>query len=197
MSRLKTRVSGSWVTTDASGAVWPGGVKTTFGPPAGAAYEALAWPNPVPNLLDADDSLTRYSLGVRFKLLNAKNCVGVQWRVPTNAPSPTNSSFAVGHSVSLWNGDTTVRMATKDFTPVPGGYQDILFDIPQALNTVSEYVVSVYTFHYVHRAATWNVTSPSGNIVADAGRFVADQGPAVFPAGNSNAWYYVSPLVTL
>jgi len=195
MSTAKVRVSGSWVDSDLAGKHRVSGSWVDFGPSGGTAYEALSWPNPVPNLLDADDLSTRYNMGVMFTVLTAKNCVGVQWRTPTNTPSPTNTPYPVGHSVSLWDGDLDTHIVSKDFTPVPGGYQDILFDTPVPLLTANNYIAAVYTFHYVHRAATWPVTSPSGNVSASIGRLVADQGPMAYPGGNSNAWFYVSPLV--
>lgn len=195
MSIMKTRVSGAWVDSDRVGSVRLGGSTIEYGPSGSPSYEALAWGNPVPNLLDADDGSTRYNMGVIFGVVAGKNCVGVQWRVPTNAPSPTNTPFPVGHSVSLWNADTEVLMESKTFTPVPGGYQDIIFDTERALVPGTNYIAAVYTFHYVHRAGSWPVTSPSGNIVADNGRLVADAGPSAFPSGTFNAWYYVSPLV--
>jgi Domain of unknown function (DUF4082) len=198
MSRMKVRVSGAWVATDRKHKYRQSGAWVSGPPSGGPTYEALTWPNTTPNLLNADDGATRYNMGIRFKLTNTKNCVGIQWRAPTTTPSPTNATYPVGHSVSLWNADTSTLIGSKAFTPTPAVYQDILFDTPYLLTGgLTEYIAAVYTFHYVHRAGTWPVTSPSGNIVADKGRLIADQGPNRFPAGGFDAWYYVSPLISL
>ncbi len=194
MATAKLRVGGAWVDTTLTGTVRVAGVSVPFGPGGGPAYEAIAWSNPVPDLVDADDVSTRYNLGVKFTLTTGKPCYGVQWRAPTNTPSPTQPGFVVGHSASLWDLDEN-QLEKIDFTPTPGVYQDILFTTPYALVGGTEYIVSVYTFHYTFRAGQFPAASPSGNIAAPNGRLVADQGPDAFPSGTSTGCFYVSPLV--
>ncbi|MFI7547209.1 DUF4082 domain-containing protein [Actinoplanes sp. NPDC049599] len=157
------------------------------------AYEALAWPDE-PALTDAEDPGETYNMGGRFSLVEAGPCPGVRWRVPDTVEPPAID----GHVVAIWTTIGETRLAAKAFTPVPGGYQDILFDEPIMLAAATYYVVSIYTRHYVFRnaAGLFPVTSPSGNIILDEGRLVGwNSGSLIYPASAFNALYYVSPLI--
>lgn len=196
MSRAKARVAGAWVDTDLVGAARVAGAWAPYGPPSGPTYESLTWPNPPTSTALQDGVSTFYTMGIRFHLLAGKPCYGIRWRVPNTVTDPT-----AGHSAGLFNVTTQALLTYKDFTPVPGDYQDILFDTPYTLVAApQEYVAAVWTRYYVHSAPTpasgWLVQSPSLNIRGDMGKL---GGPPrmTFPTGNFQAWYYVSPLVGL
>jgi len=155
--------------------------------------ETIAWPSP-PNTTDNVDTPENYNMGMRFSLVAGANCVGVQWRVPDAVETPSGGT----HVVSLWSVVGEVRLAAADFTPVPGGYQQVMFASPVALSASTSYVVAVYTRHYVHRAGAFPVTSPSGNIIGDEGKLINNNSggnPGFYPANLSNAFYYVSPIM--
>lgn len=158
------------------------------------ALEALAWPQP-PTFLDLEDGVS-YNLGVRFQVTEALNCVGISWSpVPTATPAPAGGT----HVASIWSEDD-VRLASADFTPIPGaGEQQISFAAPLALLPGVDYIAAVHTVHYVFRASGGVYpTSPSGKIVANIGRLaVSNAGPLVAPAGSSSGLFYVGPLVDL
>lgn len=195
MNPVKLRINGVWVDSTISAKLRSNGTWVEYSPELeNPTYEALAWPNPVPSLTDAVDGGSIYNLGIRFHILEAKWCYGIQWRVPDNVPNPPG-----GHVASLWNRLTEKIITTKAFTPVAGQYQDILFDEPVELTIFpQEYTVSVFTSHYVYRAPDsnpWTVQSPSGNVVADIAQLSDSGDPAVYPASTFNALYYVSPLI--
>jgi len=194
VSTLKARVSGAWVATAAVGKVRLGGVDIPFGGAPAPAYEALSWPA-APTFTDLSDGTSTYNMGVQFSLVSGKNCVGVRWRVPDTVATPIGGP----HSIALWRVSDLALLASKTFVPAPGGYQDVLFDAPAACSTGLEYVASIYTNHYVFRAAggNWPVTSPSGNVVADIGKLIADQPPNTYPSSSQNSYYYISPLIAL
>jgi hypothetical protein len=193
MSTAKARVAGTWVDTNLAGYARVTGAWQEFGPEiSGPAYESIMWPNE-PSIADADDGAD-YNMGLRFHLLQSKLCYGVRWRVPSAVENP-----AGGHVASIWDRVTETRLAFKSFVPVPGGYQDILFDTPILLDAApSEYVASMFTRHYVFSPTTpsvdWLVQSPSLNVRGDLGKLSAGNA-GTYPASNFNSWYYVSPLI--
>ncbi len=189
MSTLRVKVNGEWVDTEITGSVRIGDTTIEFGPEAGPTYESLAWPEEPSGTNFTDGTLT-YNMGIQFQLTNAKNCLGVRWRVPDSVETPNGQS----HSVSLWNG--TTRVVSKNFVPAPGTYQDVFFDSPIALGSGITYIVTVFTQHYVFRSGdALPVSSPSGNVVADGGRLVEAAAAVEYPSGTYNALYYVSPIV--
>lgn len=197
---MKARELGTWKLTATAGSVRTGGGWTSFTPvPPAPTYEWAVWPAEpsVTNAADGPSGNLTYNMGTRFHLVAAANCVGVRWRVPDSVPLPDG----VPHAVSLFNVTTQVRIAHKEFTPTPGGYQDILFDAPVALVAApQEYVASVFTCHYVYRAAEpangWLVRSPSLNIRCDQSRLTGPPSGS-YPSGIFQTWYFVSPLVTV
>lgn len=197
MTSMKLRVSGDWVDSTATGSVRINGETIDYGPPdVGPTYESIVWPNE-PTLVAADDGAsTFYNMGIRFHLLASKQCVGVRWRVPDTVAEPTG-----GHAVGLYNVTDQSLMRSKDFTPTPGQYQDILFDTPATLSIApQEYVVSVWTRYYVYSPPTpsdgWLVRSPSLNVRGDDG--VLGGGARLsYPSGRFNSWYFVAPLVEI
>jgi hypothetical protein len=197
MGLMRTRSGGVWVDTDQAGYARLNNAWTDYGPDdTPATYEALSWPNPTPNLIDQSDGPNAYyNLGMKFRINAAKLCYGVQWRVPFTSPDPT----PYVHTAALWLRVTETRLAVKQFTPTPNQYQDILFDTPVMLDAApEEYVVSVFSWHYVHRAPVpsedWIIYSPSGNILGYQGR-LSEGNPDAFPSSAFNALYYVSPIV--
>lgn len=159
------------------------------------AYEALAWSNSTPSTTDQVDGTQSYNMGTRFQSAAARNCVGVQWRVPDTLAAPGGGGI---YAVAIWNVGTGTRVAYKEFTPVAGGYQDVMFDSAVALSAAINYVASVYTLHYTFRASTATATSPSGNITSDSGLFATYNGGAAaapIPASTTTTGFYVSPLV--
>jgi hypothetical protein len=159
------------------------------------ALEALDWPDEPANT-DAEDPGQSYNMGIRFADDDGGPCVGVQWRVPDTAPAPAGGV----HAVAIWDAATSTRVAYEEFTPVPGGYQDVLFVAPPTLDPApAEYVAVVYTFHYTFRASGGApVSSVSGKLNADEGRLADYNGgsaTAPFPTNVFNTWYYVSPLM--
>lgn len=195
---MKVRTGGAWVDTGQAGTVWVDGQAVPFGAPPGPVYESLTWPNPVPNLTDAVDPGYTYNMGIRFHLLAARPCHGIRWRAPDTAPGPLGGP----HVAAVWNPTGESRIAFKDFTAVPGDYQDILFDDPVDLAAApQEYIASVFTAHYVHRAPTppsgWLVESPSANVRGNMGKLSSTSTATGFPAANFESWYYVSPLVAV
>lgn len=162
------------------------------------ALETLAWPAD-PSSTDLNDGAQSYNMGIKFGLVTDEtDCYGVQWRVPDSLAPPAGGGV---YAVSLWTVIGETRLAYKEFTPVAGGYQDVLFDAPVPLALATEYVVAVYTNHYVFRAPSptggWHVYSPSGNTDAYESKLATDNSgaaTAVFPASNFNGWYYVAPI---
>jgi hypothetical protein len=193
MARMKLRVSGAWVDSDRSGKVRYGGADVAFSPPAGASYEAVALGSPTTT--DAQDGSQNYGMGMAFTLVASRLAHGVQWRVPDSLTTPAGGT----HAIAIWNGSTEARIAYKEFTPTPGGLQDILFDATVALTSGVTYVAMVYTNKYVFKAGSpAGLTSPSGNIVAGAGRLIPYNGGAAgcpYPEDVFNSTYCVSPLV--
>jgi hypothetical protein len=159
------------------------------------ANEALAWPNPTPALTDNADGTQTYQMGVAFTVDADQSCVGVQWRVPDTVSPPAGGVHAAG----LFNSDTNDKLGYKEFTPVPGGYQDILFDTPVDLVPGVTYAASIYTLHYVFRASNPSgVSTPSGSATATEGRLEGDNGGAATadtPSGVTTATFYISPLI--
>jgi hypothetical protein len=149
-----------------------------------------------PTSPDLVDGTQAYNMGIRFSSLAARLCYGVRWRVPDTVETPPGGT----HAVSLWSQDSETRLAYKEFTPVPGGYQDILFDTPYLMDpNPALYVAAVYTVHYVFSNRTVpEVFSPSGNLGGDLGRLAAFNGGAAtapFPGEQfGTPWYYVSPI---
>lgn len=155
------------------------------------AYEGLAWPAE-PSSTDLVDPGATYNMGIRFSLVEAKNCVGVRWRVPDSVSTPPGGT----HVASIWTTTSETRIGTKDFTPTVGGYQDILFDTPIALSAGTIYVAAVHTQHYVFRASGGVFpSSPSGNVVSDESRLASSDVAETYPASAGSALYYVSPLI--
>jgi hypothetical protein len=157
--------------------------------------EALAWPNP-PTSTDLADGSDAYNMGIEFAVVAARDCRGVSWRVPDSVATPPGGA----HVASLWRVSDQALLASKAFTPVPGGDQAVLFDAVVGLSTLERYIAAIYTIHYVFSAPTpptgWTVTSPSGNVLADTGRLIPfNGGPGQFPNGTFNSWYYIGPLV--
>jgi hypothetical protein len=197
MGYAQIRSSGSLLYTKLKGAARVGGVSTLFGPqPAGGGggptYESVTWPQE-PADTDNIDSGQAYNMGIRFSVTTSKNCTGIRWRVPDVI---SNTPPGGTHVASVWAESGSNRVAFKNFTPVTGGYQDILFDTPIVLSSGAFYVAAVYTYHYVFRTSSASVSSPSGNLVAQGGRLVAyNGGPDVYPDGSYGSWYYISPIV--
>lgn len=160
------------------------------------AVESLAWPAE-PSLTDGDDA-ENYTLGGQFYVLADTPCEGARWRVPDSVANPTGTGT---HAIALWNANTEVRLAYKEFVPTPGVYQDIFFDAPVTVVVGQEYVITVHTRHYVYRlpapTSGWAVVTPSGNCSHERSRLTATGTPTVFPGGTFNAWYYVAPLLTV
>lgn len=199
--RLKARVGGAWVDTDQVGAVRVAGAWVPFAPPSGPSYETLDWPNP-PTETDANDGAgAYYALGAQFHLVTGKACLGVEWRVPDSAPDPG----ALSHRAALWDVATNNLLTSKSFAPVPGGDQEIMWDAPVVLDGApAEYVVSVYTWHYVYSAPTpgsgWLVRSPSLNVRHEGSRLTGprlDYPTTLSGWGAFNTWYYIAPLIEL
>lgn len=193
MSTAKARISGAWVDTTIEGSARISGAWVPYGPTGGPSYESLAWPSE-PSLTDGNDN-ENYAMGAQFHLLAAKLCYGVRWRVPDTVVNPSSGT----HAVAIWDLAPT-RLAYKTFTPVPGGYQDILFDTPISLSAAPvEYVASVLTRHYSFRVPSpssgWLVESPSLNVRHDLSRLSSTSDPTTIPGGAFNAWYYVSPII--
>lgn len=195
MAIMKIRVGNAWVNTTRKGAVRYGGATIPYGPAVVGQSESVVYPL-APTATNANDGTQTYNMGIRFFLNTAKNGLGVRWRVPDSILAPQGPD---GHVVSIWNIATETRVAFKAFTPVPGGYQDILFDAPVALSaSPTEYIAAVYTRSYVARTTTDSVVSPSGNLTVSGGKLVPYNGGAnIFPDGNFGSWYYVSPIVSV
>lgn len=158
--------------------------------------EALTFPIE-PTSTDLNDGTQAYNMGIRFSSVASRSCYGVRWRVPDSVSTPPGGT----HAVSIWSEDTATRLAYKEFTPVPGGYQTVLFDSPITLSaSPALYVAAVYTVHYVFATRTVTpISSPSGNLSGDLGRLAAFNGgasSAPFPNDQfGTPWYYVSPVV--
>lgn len=157
------------------------------------AVEALAWPGP-PTLTDAVDGTQSYNMGVAFTVSTSQQCDGVQWRVPDTLAPPSVGAYAI----ILYDDAANTRLAYKEFTPVAGGYQNVLFDSVVTL-PAGTYVATVYTLHYVFRSGSPSgVSTPSGSATAVEGRLLTYNGGAAsapMPTGAINSTYYVSPLI--
>ena len=192
MSLLKTRVAGAWVDSEATGASRVSGAWVPYGPSGEVTYERIAWPSP-PSATNEADGATTYNMGLRFALLEDQDCAGITWRVPDSVAAPGGGS----HLASLWNWDTATRLASKTFTPVPGGDMDVLFDSVVSLVPSVNYAAAVFTNHYVNHAGTWPVETASGNVAGDKGVLITSINPDAFPASPQDSWYYVGPLMVV
>lgn len=195
MTAAKIRQGGAWVDGALTGKSRIGGSWVDFGPAGGPTYETLAWPD-VPSSTSNDDGVT-YTLGMRFSLVAAKNCVGVEWNP---VPTITNAPAGGVYYAKLWSYDTTTELASKTFTPATGTTQQVLFDTPVALSaSPSLYVASIFSRAYDFRtpspASGWSVTSPSGNIVSTQSRLHEGNDPTAWLDQSFNGWYYMSPIV--
>lgn len=193
MARMKLRVAGAWVDSNRRGKVNYQGSDLVYGPPTGPTYETVGLGTPT--LTDLQDGDQAYNMGMEFSLVASRLAYGVRWRVPDSVVTPPAGT----HAVAIWNDDTNVRVGYKEFTPVPGGFQDILFDSAVSVSSGVNYVVSVYTTKYVFKAgAPSGLTSPSGNIVAGTGRLAGYNGGASnapIPEDSFSSTYFVTPLV--
>lgn len=193
MARMKIRVAGAWVDSNRQGKVNYQGSDLAYGPPAGPTYETINLGTPT--LTDLQDGDQAYNMGMEFSIVASRLAYGVSWRVPDSVVTPPGGT----HAVAIWNDDTNTRVGYKEFTPVPGGFQDILFDTPITVSNGINYVVSVYTMKYVFKAgAPSGLTSPSGNIVAGTGRLATYNGGAInapIPEDSFSSTYFVSPLL--
>jgi hypothetical protein len=194
MAVAKKRVSGAWVDSTKAGFYRASGAWVAFGP-SGGTSETITWPQE-PTSTNLSDGTQTYNMGIAFTLVAGKNVLGVRWRVPDAILAPQGPD---GHVASIWNASTSTRVAVKaGFTPVPGGYQNILFDTPVALTAGVTYVAAIYTRSYVFRSSTSSVTSTSGNLTVSGGRLVPYNGGGnIYPDGTSNAWFYVAPIVSV
>lgn len=193
MAILKARLSGIWVETSQTGSVRYEGSTVPYGPSEGPSFEAINW-TAEPTLTDASDGTT-YVMGCRFSVLASKPCYGIRWRVTdTLTPAPV-----AGYTATLFSISPTVKLAQEVFTPVAGGYQDILFTTPVTLDPGLQYTVSILTQRYSFRSAGtvggFPFSSASGNVVADVGKLSETTDPNNVPAGDFASIYYVSPLV--
>jgi hypothetical protein len=192
---LNIRVSGAWVESDATGAARLAGETIPFGPSGGGpTREVLTWTLP-PAFTDLEDGGQNYNMGIRFQVTETLPCVGIQWRVPDSVLSPAGGN----HQASIWD-ESPTRLASQNFTPATGDYQDILFSGAITLSPATNYIAAVYTRSYVFRASGGVYpSSPSGKVVADAGRLQAfNGGPdllASAPLGVSAGLFYISPIV--
>lgn len=191
MPKLLTRVSGAWVDTQQAGMVRLSGSWTEFGPD-GLATEAVDWLSPPSSF--GDDGPT-YNMGCSFTVQENTICYGVQWRVPDSLVAPSGGIYYA----ALWSHSPNEKKEQKIFTPVAGGFQDIMFDDPYLLNTSesSGYIVSVLTRSYSFRAGSFPYESPSGNVIVDSGRLAETADPDVIPGSTFTSVYYVSPITEI
>jgi hypothetical protein len=160
------------------------------------ALEALDWAAE-PDFTNLDDGAQSYNMGIRFTVPVEIECPGVEWRVPDGTLLAPSGGV---YKVSIWDEGPT-RLADAAFTPVPGGYQQVMFAAPITLAPGTNYIAAVYTRTYVFRASGGVYPStPSGSAVADAGRLIAyNGGPddpiSSAPSGSSTGIFYVSPIV--
>lgn len=188
------RSGSTWVQSGKFGKARLNSTDYYFAPPGGGpTYEAVTLGSPT--LTDLVDGAQAYNMGMEFSLVAGKDAYGVQWRVPDTVETPPGGA----HAVAIWNDDTDVRLAYKEFIPTPGLLQDVLFDVPVALPNGVNYLATVYTIHYVFKAgAPSGLTSPSGNIVAGTGRLASYNGGASTapkPDASFSSTYHVSPLM--
>lgn len=157
------------------------------------ALETLSWDSP-PALTDGDDG-ENYNMGAECTVVEATLCHGIEWYVPDTVVNPTSGT----HVAALWHVDSTTRIATEDFTPVPGTIQVVTFDAPVTMLPGETYIAAVLTRHYSFRTpdppAGWVVATPSGNVLHQVSRLSATADPNTMPGGSFNAWYYISPVV--
>ena len=155
--------------------------------------EALAWPSP-PTLTDNVDGTQSYTMGLAFTVASDQTCDGIQWRVPDTVSPPSGDV----HAAILWEDVTGTRLGYKEFTPVTGDYQNILFDTPADL-PAGQYVACVYTLHYVfHSGSPAGIATPSGSATVVEGRlatFSSGASIAPRPTDIANSQFYVSPLI--
>jgi len=206
MSVIKGRRSGAWVNASNQGKVRYEGAWDDFGASAPVLTETLTWPYQ-PTGVDGVDGSTYYAMGAEFALtggVGQRDCLGIQWRAPTNTPNPGLPT--VNHRVMLYRKQDNSLLASKEFTPVPGQYNNVMFDSPVRLldGFTYDYVAAVYTWHYVFASppgapGTWVVKSPSNNVFHEVSRLGVSNSP---PSSSSslnvfNSFYYVSPIVAV
>ncbi len=198
MTAVKVWSGSAWADSPITEKAWDGSAWVNFAPGGGGpTLEALSWPSP-PSNPNGQDSVT-YSLGMRFNLVTAKSCYGVQWRVPDTPVAPAGGVYYA----KLWSFDSQSELAATSFTPAAAGsYQSVLFTGAVALSaSPSQYVASIFTRGYNFRAPSpstgWVVTSPSGNIRGDQARLFEGNTPSAWLNQSFNAWYYISPLVAV
>lgn len=154
------------------------------------ATEALAWPSP-PTSTDLDDAGQSYGMGCAFTVSEAVECTGIRWRVPDTVSSPPGGTHVAAVFVD------GVRQRFANFTPVPGGDQDITFSSPVTLNPGEACVAAVFTVHYTFRAgaAIFPVSTPGGQATATASRLTATSTSSDLPDVAGTAIFYVSPII--
>lgn len=193
MATAYVRVADAWVQSNLTGKARYEGGDVAFAPP-GATTESIAWAG-APSDTDENDGTQAYIMGVEFTVTTGVPCYGVVWRVPDSVVAPAGGP----HAISLWNVSES-RTDYKEFTPVPGGDQEILFDTATNLGSASSWSIAVYTNHYVFTledAAGYD--TPSGNVAVAAGRLAAYNGGAAsapYPGTITTALnFHISPLV--
>ncbi len=152
--------------------------------------EALAFPYP-PTSTDLDDGGQSYGMGCVFTVSESQPCTGIRWRVPDNVSSPPGGT----HVAALFVDGTRQRFA--NFTPVPGGDQDIPFASSLTVNPGETLVAAVFTVHYTFRAgaAVFPVSTPSGKATATGSRLTSTSTSSDLPDVAGTAIFYVSPLL--
>ncbi len=102
------------------------------------------------------------------------------------------------HVVSLWNTAGTQLATATAAGETVSGWQTVSFASPVAITANTTYIVSYHTntgnYSYNSGAfATAGVDTPPLHVPAHGGSYVYGQG---FPAGNSDANYWVDPVLT-
>lgn len=148
----------------------------------------------IPTDPDNADGTQIHMLGVDWFSVAVGSCTGGRWYRPTN--NPTNTL-----TMCMFNLDTQVLLASKEFTAGTAGYVDVLFDTPVASAANQHYIHGVLTNRYAFSVGGWpfQTTSLRAQAGVNARLALNTGGSLTFPAtihgGGAN--FFVSPLFTL
>lgn len=154
------------------------------------AEQVFTWPAPgLPDNLDPGED---YVLAVQFTVSQDCSCVGVEWQVPTTAPSGTCAA-------ALWDTAGPTLLASADFTPNANTLQRVYFDPEDiaALVTTGTYRAGIYTPDRYTATTSYTWPETQGLLTATANNGWLQTAVGNYPdieSGN-DANFHVSPVV--
>jgi len=188
----------------ASGAVLVlGSSSSTVGATTSAAAVAVetvtqsVFTDQTPNVTDATDSVY-YTLVTRIVCGAAGSIVGVRYWMPDTAPTQV-----VGGLFSRTSDAAGTLLASKAFSTLTPGWQDVLFDTPVEVEDGADLYAAVWTDRYVYSLAFFTTDVTNGDLTAPAddsvtparnGRFKVGGSGLEYPTGGGGTCYFTDVL---